>query len=491
MNPFPKLSGQISVLPVLLFLIGFATTASAEDIGTPAEEAARIRDIASEAYVYGLPLVSDYALMYSFAIDPESSQFKAPLNNLWSASRPLTPADKGIPFPNNDTLYSTVWFDLRAEPMVFHLPPVTDGRYFSVMLIDGSVLNYGLVSSRHPGAAGSVEGDYLVVGPGWEGEVPDGISQVFRAYTPFSLAIFRVQLRGENDLDQVANVQAGIRVEPLSAFLGQTAPDPAAEMAFPPINRELAQKNFFAYLDFVLNMTPVIPEEAAVRERLASIGIGTGVPGEFANVFLPLAAQYRDALLQGVADGKRRIQERVAAAGNPVNGWDWRSAALDVEREGYGGDYLLRAALFTVAPYGLNAFEAVYPMTNATVDGDPLDGSRFDYSITFAADQMPPVDTFWSLTVYDGNTRFLTENAINRYLVNSDMLPDMVRDADGSLTLVISRESPGPELANNWLPAPDGPMYLVFRLYGPQAAVLEGEWTLPEVEVVKPHGEEQ
>src|SRR5215510_13220809 len=162
-------------------------------------------------------------------------------------------------------------------------------------------------------------------------------------------------------------------------------------------------------------------------------------------------------------EGEKNVDEKAATLGKNTNGWRVGSAFGD--REFYHGDWLLRAAAARAGIYGNDAAEAMYPMTRWLSNGEVLDGSKHTYTLTFAKDQYPPVNAFWSLTMYDGKTQLLIKNPINRYLINSPMLPWMRKNPDGSLTLYIQKESPGKTKDANWLPAPDGPIYLVMRLY--------------------------
>ncbi len=439
------------------------------------DEAARIQTIAEEAYVYGLPLVMTYGVMYAFSLDPASSQYKAPLNQLNCSATPYTPADKAIPFANNDTLYCIAWMDLRAEPLVVSVPAVEKARYRSVMLTDMSSLNHGLIGTR---TTGNGAGDFLVVGPDWQGATPEGIQGVYRATTQFSMAAFRTELKNAGDIDAVRNIQSGYRLRTLSNYLGSAAPAPAADIPFPKIDRELAKANFFAYLDFVLRFTPVRDEDKDLRQRMASIGLGSGNFDQFKAI----AAQYRPQLMQGVQAGEQKINALIAAAGPRANGWNW-NYSLDTDREHYSGDYARRAAMSRAAPYGLNADEVMYPMTNVLPNGELLDGSKHNYTLTFKAGDLPPAEIFWSLTMYDGVSRSFIENPLQRYAINTGMLPAMKKNADGSLTIYVQKDSPGKDQEANWLPAPNGPIYLVLRLYGIGEQLRRNAWVIPPVTV--------
>jgi len=440
------------------------------------------RAIAEEGFIYGLPIVMNYAVMYEFAVDRNSGQFKAPFNQIFNDHRVFTYKDTAVVTPNSDTPYSMVWMDLRAEPIVLSVPVVEKKRYYSVQLCDGNTYNYGYIGSR---ATGNDAGDYMVVGPDWKGETPAGIKKVFQSSTQFSLAIYRTQLFNAKDMPNVEKVQAGYRVQPLSAYLKKPAPPSASEINFPKIDKELVKKNFFGYLDFALQFAPPGPEEKDIRAKLARIGIGAGKTFDFKD----LSLEHKAEVALGMKAGDEKVDKAVENAGKGINGW--RVTSLPGDRAHYNGDWLLRAVAAKAGIYGNDAEEATYPLTRRDGDGEPLDGSKHNYTLTFAAGEQPPVNAFWSVTMYDGKTQLLIKNPIDRYLINSPMLPGMKKNPDGSLTIYIQKDSPGKAKESNWLPAPDGPIYLVMRLYWPKTetpSVLpagEGTWPLPPVTKVK------
>ncbi len=222
--------GTILVLAATTAVLCAGCAASKDSINK-AEQAeaakpgiAETRAIAEEAFVYGLPIVMNYAVMHDFVLDKDSGQYKGSFNTIINEARVFTYQDSSVVTPNSDTPYSMLWLDLRTEPMVISVPAVERERYYSVMLCDGNTFNYGYIGSR---ATGSDAGDYLVVGPDWQGTTPSGINKVFRATTPFSLTIFRTQLFNPGDMDNVKKVQGGYQARPLSAYLGRPAPAPA------------------------------------------------------------------------------------------------------------------------------------------------------------------------------------------------------------------------------------------------------------------------
>jgi hypothetical protein len=422
----------------------------------------------------------NYAVMYEYSVDKNSGQYKAPFNQIKNEPRVFTYKDTAVITPNSDTPYSFAWMDLRAEPVVLSVPAVDPKRYYSIMLCDGNTFNYGYIGSR---ATGSEAGDYMVAGPDWQGATPPGIKKVFRSSTQFSIAGYRTQLFNPADMPNVEKIQAGFKVQPLSAYLKQPVTVGTAAVDFPKVDKELVKKNFFEYLDFSLQFAPAGPEEKEIRARLARIGVGPGKTFDFKE--LPIAHKLEIAL--AMKEGEEKIEKYLASGQKEVNGW--KIGSLFGDRAFFNGDWLKRAAAAKGGIYGNNAEEATYPYTKALANGEVLDGSKHNYTLTFPAGQTPPVNAFWSVTMYDGKTQLLIENPINRYLVNSPMLPDMKKNADGSLTLYIQNKSPGADRESNWLPAPNGDIYLVMRLYWPKTeapSILppgEGSWKPPAIVV--------
>ncbi|QWE01977.1 DUF1254 domain-containing protein [Polynucleobacter sp. JS-JIR-II-b4] len=450
--------------------------------GIPVPSLEETKAIAEEGFIYGLPIVMNYAVMYDYAIDRDSGQFKAPFNEINNEARVFTYKDTTVVSPNSDTPYSIVFMDLRSEPMVLSVPAVDKKRYYAVMLCDGNTFNYGYIGSR---ATGNEAGDYMVVGPDWQGETPKGIKKVFRSSTQFSAAIYRTQLFNAADMPNVVKVQSGYKAQPLSAYLKQPTPVAAPAIDFPKINKEMVKTNFFAYLSFALQYAPAGPEENAIREKLASIGIGPGRKFEFKD----LSAEHKAAILLAMKEGEEKIEKMAANGGKDFNGWRVGGLAGG-DRTFFNGDWLKRAAVAKAGIYANDSVEAMYPLTRMDSQGEMLDGSKHSYTFTFVKGQLPPVNAFWSITIYDGKTQLLIENPINRYLINSPMLPGLKKNADASVTIYIQNKSPGKSKEANWLPAPNGPIYMVMRLYWPKESppsILppgEGEWKPPGIALV-------
>ena len=439
------------------------------------------KNIAEEGFIYGLPLVMNYAVMQEFAVDRNSGQFKAPFNEINNQHHVSTPEDTAVITPNSDTPYSILWLDLRAEPMVISVPRIEKDRYYAVQFIDGNTYNFGYIGTR---TTGTEPGDYLVVGPDWKSATPTGIKKVFQSTTPFTLAVVRTQLFNPGDMPNVEKIQAGYRARPLSAFLKRPAPPAAPKIDFLPATTAGIKDNFFQYLDAALRYVPETPRDKAIRAKLAKIGIGPGKTFEFKE----LPPENKAAILEAMKQGDGKVDKWLTGGNKDVNGWNVGSFFGD--EAFFNGDWLMRAGAAKGGIYGNDAVEAMYPYTRTDATGKPLDGSKHEYTITFAPGQLPPVNAFWSVTMYDGKSQLLVKNPINRYLINSPMLPGMKKAADGSLTLYIQKDSPGADKEANWLPAPDDKIYLVMRLYWPKStppSILppgEGTWRPPGVKLV-------
>lgn len=439
------------------------------------------RTTVEEAYVYAFPMLVAYKVLHDYNVDQKSGAFLAPFNQLHNEARVFSPKDTTIVTPNSDTPYSMVQLDLRAEPMVFCLPEVNKARYYSVQLTDMFTNNFGYMGSR---TTGNGAGCYMVAGPEWTGETPKGIKSVFTSETDFTFSIFRTQLFNPDDMPNVEKVQAGYKVQPLSAFLGQPAPEASPEIDWPELTPTALGADFPKYLNFLLQFAPqsALPEsEQKLLANFARIGIKAGEPFDSTK----LSADQRTALGDAIKSATAKIGAAADSIGVAVNGWQVGAAAGS--RDFFNGNYALRAAGAKVGIYGNDAEEASYPFARNDVNGVPLDGSRHDYTLTFPAGALPPVNAFWSITMYDGDTQLLIDNPINRYLINAPMLKDLKTNADGSLTLYIQHESPGKDREANWLPAPAGPIFMVMRLYYPRTEapsvlpVGQGTWQPPGV----------
>jgi hypothetical protein len=457
---------RIVVFAMILFVSGAFPAVHAQTSVTPAEA----RGIAKEAYIYGFPMVDNYRIQYAYFVDKSNSNYKAPWNQLVNVPRVYTPEDTAIQTPNSDTPYSFVGMDLRAEPIVLTVPAIEKKRYFSIQLIDAYTFNFAYIGSRATGNGG---GSYLIAGPNWKGETPKGVKKVIRSETEFVFAAYRTQLFDPADLDNVKKVQAGYKAQPLSAFLGQPAPKAAPAIDFVrPLTPE-AQKTapeFYDILNFVLQFCPTNPSEKDLMARFAKIGVGAGRTFDAGR----LSPEMKTAVEQGMADALTDL----ASLQKRIDAKEVTSGDLFGTRAYLKNNYLYRMAAAVNGIYGNSKQEAMYPVYAVDADGKKLEGA-YRYTVRFAPGQLPPVNAFWSLTMYKLPEILLVANPLDRYLLNSPMLPQFRRDADGGLTLLIQHESPGKDKEANWLPAPTGPFIVFMRLYWPKAEALSGKWTAP------------
>jgi hypothetical protein len=440
-------------LLVGLAIAFFTTTGIALAQPVPETEA---RTIAKEAYLYGFPMVEAYKTLYAQAVDKGGSNFKASFNQIGNTASVFTPKDTAIITPNSDTPYSFVWMDLRTQPVVLTLPAIEEKRYTSVQLIDLYTQNFAYLGKRTTGSKG---GSFLIAGPAWRGEKPLGITQVVRCETEFAYALYRTQLFGPDDLDNVKHIQSGYHVRTLSASLKEPAPKSAPAISWPkPEPATMTQTPaIFRYLNFLLGFAPTVPSETALMARFAKIGVGPGLP--FDETTLP--PDRRKELEDGIADGMKEFEAFKTAK---IDTKKVSSADFFGSREYLRNNYFYRYAGAKLGIFGNSGEEAIYPAYFVGADGQPLNAARNRYVLKFEKGKLPPANAFWSVTMYDGRTQLLVENPIDRYLINSPMLLQLKFDPGGGLTLYVQHESPGPSLESNWLPAPDGPFYVVMRV---------------------------
>ncbi|MGW0938501.1 DUF1254 domain-containing protein [Streptomyces sp. NPDC002666] len=423
------------------------------------------RKAAAEGWIWGFALLENYRTMYPQAIDPEDPRYVGGFGRFRHYSEPFTPANTDVVTPNNDTPYSWAWLDLRAEPWVVSVPAVD--RYYVLPLHDLDTAYVGYIGAR---TTGPDAGDYLVAGPGWDGEVPGGIAGVLRADTFLVGILGRTYLAGPDDVPALRDIQAGYRLRPLSEFTDSAAPHPVDEPVWPVWREEdLGTVEFFTLLDFLLQFFPVLDSERALRDRLAT-ALGVTGSGEFEPA--GLTPEIRAAVEQGIAEARARLDEAKKDAADSTHWFGTRAE--------HGTDYLTRAVGVDKGLYGLPAAEAWYAgWVQDDLGNRPPNAATHDHVIHFARGALPPSRYFWSATIYRLPERLLVDNPIGRYSIG-DRTPGLVYDDDGGLTLYVGKDRPqDPKRAANWLPAPDGPFTIAIRVYGPEAPVLDGSWTLP------------
>lgn len=468
-------------LTLILIPILLATfTACNQQKGLSPEKA---KTIAREAYIYGFPMVVNYKTMYAFSLDKDNPHYKGPFNFLACSARLLTPEDKTIVSPNSDTPECYMWGDLRTEPLVITVPGIEPERFYDFQLIDLYTHNFAYIGTI---STGNGTGKYMITGPGWEGETPEGIDKVIPCETPLFFIVVRTQLFDPDDLARVKEIMDAYKVQTLNEYLGGE-PEPAAKTIDSPEWHEGDQFTvaMFPYLNAMLNLVEPVPEEKELMERFAKMNIGKGKTFNFIDFHPDVQKAIEEGVKEGLTNMEDFIEQMnsdpiVSAKIVGTRQFLMRSAKENYQMNNF---YLIRAAAAHIGLYGNSGEEAVYPVYWTDADGNPLNASSNKYIITFPEGQLPPVKAFWSLTMYDGETQLLISNPLNRYLLNSTMLKDFVYGKDGSLSFYIQKDSPGKTLENNWLPAPDGPFNCIMRLYGPDESVLKGEWRNPLIEI--------
>jgi hypothetical protein len=421
------------------------------------------RKYARDAYVFLYPIVLNYRTMYSQAISGDAEFGK------WLHLGTSTPNDTDIVTPNIDTPYSYAWVDLRAEPWVLTMPAIEENRYYTSQWDDLWAYVLDNPGSLNDGNGG---GSYMLVSPEWDGEVPEGISRAIRGESQFLGTLTRTQLIGGlADLENVEAIQQEYELTPLSTFLGTTAPEPAPPIDWPTWTEgDENTDKFWSYADFLLQFTARKSVDAAEYEKLAALNIGEKGDFDMAD-FTP---DIQDAIRQGVKDAQA---EFVAAGNDPT----LDSGKLFVKREQSGADYLDRALGVALGIFGNVKEQAIYFSIPLGADNQPLDASKHDYSVTFPEGEAPPVKYFWSFTMYRVPERWLVANPIERYSLSSTT-PGLKTAEDGSMTIYFQHESPGADKESNWLPAPDGPFWLVLRNYGPDESIINGAYPKPKPE---------
>jgi hypothetical protein len=422
-----------------------------------------------EGVVYGLPLVIMDITMKKTTNVTKPEGFAAPINQLVNAQTFPDASFKDVVRANVDTLYSSAWLDLSKEPMVLSVPD-THGRYYLMPMLDAWTNVFASPGKR---TTGTKAGNFAITGPGWTGTLPTGVKEI-KAPTNLVWMIGRTQTDGPKDYAAVHAIQKDCRLVPLSAFGKPYTPpegvvDPSVDMKAPPVE-QLAKMDgltFFKRLAMLMKSNPPPPEDAPALANLAKIGV---VPGQDfdAGKLDPTVAK---GLQKSVSVALEKLQAAAKEAGAPVNGW--RVPPMTVGK--YGTDYGERAI---VALVGLGAnlpADAVYPSAFMDGDGKPLNGAH-RYVLHFDKDATPPVNAFWSVTMYNAQS-FFVANPINRYAISSWM--SLQLNKDGSLDLYIQRESPGKNKETNWLPAAEDEFSVTMRMYWPKdkpPSVLDGTW---------------
>lgn len=415
-----------------------------------------IVDAARAAVPFGLATVDLHRILVRFALDSTSPEYKAPLNDVSHAHALADPGDRTVVNLNVDTPYSYAWLDLRTGPVLLTMPPHEHERYMSAQVVDLYTYIVGYVSPRTVGEGG---GTFLVRGPSTPVTDLD-VDGVLECPTDLALVLVRTQLFDDADLLAVTRLQDAVRVEPIGP------PGPDLRPPAPVDVRRPLTEGFLVVLDWMLRLMPCLPEHAGVRDELLAIGCGTG-----AVTTLLADPAARAEAREGLALGMDDVRARCATVRS--------SAEIFGSRELLADDSLSRAAGAVLGILGNAAEEYLGVGYRADSQGRPFDGHH-DYRIRLEAGALPPVDAFWSITLYDAE-QHLYANELDRYVLGSRQLPTLLRDADGSVTVHVRHERPASGLVPNWLPAPAAPFGLAFRTYLPRAAIRTGAWTAPPV----------
>jgi hypothetical protein len=456
------------------------TSTSASDLNktmAELESSNNPQDIATLAYIWGYPLVSVVRLVdYSSSPNVPPGPGRGPINSFSSFPNYPTSNFTDIVSINVDTLYSFGLLDLQKEPVVLKVPPIS-GRYYTLQFIDAYSNNFLYIGSRLNDTTG---GTYLITGPNWKGEVPSGMKEIKSPTNTVDIG-GRIFVNGTADVPNVNALQAKLVLTPLSVFGKNNTseqsltPEPNASKQVPigpqPALIPTTGIKIFDEISQDMADNPPPAADSEVMAKFVTIGIGPGLtPSDTKNDTI------KAALENGIAEGEKLIDEQVQNIGMKVNGW-----LVNLDIGNYGTDYLLRAG---IAKFGLGAnspVEAVYPSTFTDNQGQNLTGTH-NYLIHFDKGQTPPVNAFWSITLYNAKS-YLAENPINRYSI-SQYTEGLKYNPDGSLDIYIQHVSPGADKDSNWLPSPSGQFNLVLREYNPQEPILKGEYKITPLKKV-------
>jgi hypothetical protein len=425
-----------------------------------------LRTLSHEAYVYLYPLVlMDLTRRQMTNAEAGARPAFGPPNEFHHI-RQFPPADyRAVVRPNFDTLYSIAWLDLTRGPVQIHVPDSGD-RYYMLPMLDMWTDVFANPGKRTTGTGTQ---ELVIAGPGYDGAAPAGTTLIV-APTPVVWIIGRTQTNGPADYAAVNEFQDGLKIIQL-AGTGEHTIDPHADTETEPLRLvdDMSAVDMFSHAAQTLKTTPCHSTDFSQLARLALLGI---IPGQDFDA----TGFSRDELTEiedGARDGRAAMGAALPKLNTPVNGW-----TVQTDSMGVYGNYYLKRALVALVGLGANPPEdAIYPVLLADADGEPTSGAN-NYVIHFDADALPPVHAFWSVTMYDAEG-FQAVNELNRFAIG-DRDP-LNYNADGSLDIYIQHINPGPDRQSNWLPAPDGPLGITLRLYGPKPAALIGDWKPPPV----------
>jgi len=450
------------------------TAAHAQSVDISPDEA---RQIASEAYAYTYPLVlMDITRRITINAETGARDGFGPMNQ-FTHMRAFPPGDfREVVRPNFDTLYSIAWLDLTKEPVIVSAPDTQD-RYYMLPMIDMWTDVIAVPGKR---TSGTKAAHFAVTGPGWKGKLPKGISHI-PSPTPYIWIIGRTQTNGPKDYEAVHKVQDGYKVTLLSDWGKTPKPvkakiDPSVDMKTPPLLQvnNMPAKDYFSYAAELMKLHPPHMTDGSILLRMKRIGLEPGKSFDLDS----LPPELQKAVDDGAKEALSVMQALAASKRDERNGWVSATAGIGV----YGNEYIFRAMVAMIGLGANPAEDATYPTNIADADGKPVMGGQ-RYVMHFDTDQLPPVDAFWSLTMYDGEG-FPVPNEIKRYALGDR--DELKFNPDGSLDIYIQPESPGKDNEANWLPsAKSGVLGTTMRLYMPQRPALTGEWNPPVVKRVQ------
>ncbi|QDJ50586.1 DUF1254 domain-containing protein [Bordetella hinzii] len=434
--------------------------------------AQELRDVAIDAYIYAYPMVLMEVTRRQTTNVQSPVAGRAPMNQFGHRTSLPDARTADVAWPSTDTLYSSLWYDVSREPLIIQVPDAGD-RFVMLNLLDMWTDSYATRGTRTNGRGPQT---FAIVGPGWQGNLPAGVDLV-RSPTAMGWLIGRVQAGGQGDAQAISQFQAGLSATPLNQYgrgygfaasgpvntTWNTQGTPAEQVA----NMDAA--TFFTLFSELVRNNPPHGNDYPMLDRLRRIGIG-----DRPLVFGQLEPVVQQALIDAQPVAGRRIADGVSRLSTQANNWNTVLTGIGT----YGTDYLRRAS---VAYAGLGASppeEVIYPVTGSDNKGRPLESGR-DYVLHFDKGQLPPVDGFWSINLYDARQGF-AENQANRYTLRST--DPLKYNSDGSLDIYIRRDYPGESRAANWLPAPrDGTFLVNLRLYAPRNIALDGQWAPPPI----------
>ncbi|MHC0445367.1 DUF1254 domain-containing protein [Flavobacterium sp. 3-218] len=414
------------------------------------------------AYQWGYALVRMEETMRDYINVPNpkpATSYRAPLNQIGWARELPTAKDADMPTANNDTFYMSAVLNL-TEPFILETPDTND-RYYVVDVFD---MYQNLISYIGRRTTGTKAGKFAIVPPGWKGTLPSGISKVIQSTTSKVWLWGRVRVFEDDDLNKLHALQDQFHLKSLSEFSGKSKSTPAALPSMPSFEKNDSLR-FYKKLAFVMTQNPIFEQDKALVGQFEKIGL---TPGKFD------PSKLNKSQLKGLNEaaliGPITTIASVQSSAKILNGWMWVTKLDD-----FGYDYALRSMV--AGPYlgGQGEKEAMYPLRYTDSDGNVLDGKN-SYSIKFEKD--PPVNAFWSLTMYDANNKLLVQNDLNRYKLGGDS-KGLKRNNDGSFEIIIQNAKP--KNTDNWLPAPKGAFYVMLRMYQPKEEALNGTYKLPQL----------